>query len=42
MLTYLIYPSVQICVVVDFRKEEPVSNFRVNRFLYGGGLNGKF
>ena len=27
---------------VDFRKQEPVSNFRLNVFLYRGGLNGKF
>ena len=27
---------------IDFRKQETVSNFRVNRFLYRGGLSGKF
>ena len=26
---------------IDFRKQETVSNFRVNRFLYRGGLTGK-
>ena len=27
---------------IDFRKYEPVSNFRLNRFLYRGCLTGKF
>ena len=27
---------------IDFRKYEPVSNFRLNRLLYRGGLNHKF
>ena len=27
---------------IDFRKQETVSNFRVNRFLYRGGLTGKY
>ena len=34
MLTYLIYQSVQN-FFTDFRKKEPVSNFRLNRFLTG-------
>ena len=35
MLTYLTCPSVQNSFI-DFRKEEPVSNFRPSRFLYRG------
>ena len=34
MLTYLIFPGVQHSVKIDFRKKEPVSNFKLNRFLY--------
>ena len=41
MLTYLICPRVQNRLK-DFIKEEPVSNFMLNRFLYRGGLIGKF
>ena len=33
-----IYLSVQN-FSIDFRRQEPVSNFRLNRFLYRGGLN---
>ena len=41
MLTYLTCPSVQNSFI-DFRKEEPLSNFRPSRFLYRGSLTGKF
>ena len=41
MLTYLTCPSVQNSFI-DFRKEEPVSNFRPSRFLYRGRLTGNF
>ena len=41
MLTYLTFRSVQNSFI-DFRKEEPVSNFRPSRFLYRGRLTGNF
>ena len=41
MLTYLTCPSVQNSFI-DFRKEEPVSNFGPSRFLYRGQITGNF
>ena len=41
MLTYLICLIVHN-VFMDFRKQKPVSNFRLNSFIYRGVLTGKF
>ena len=35
-------PKCRELCFIDFRKYEPVSNFRLNRFLYRGCLTGKF
>ena len=35
------FPNCTERFFIDLRKYEPVSNFRLNRFLYGGGLSGK-
>ena len=40
MLTYFTCPSEQN-IFTDFRKEEPVSNSRLDKFLHGGGLTNK-
>ena len=41
MLTY----KISYCTAfffIDFRKQEPVSNVRLKKFLFRGGLTGKF
>ena len=35
------FPTCTELFFIDLRKYEPVSNFRLNRFLYRGGLSGK-
>ena len=35
-------PKCRELCFIDFRKYEPVSNFRLNRLLYRGCLTGKF
>ena len=42
MLSYLMCLNVQNFFYTDFRKLEPVLNFRLNRFLFRGGLTDKF
>ena len=41
ILNYLLCPSEQN-FFIDFRKQEPVSNFRLNRFLYRAVLTSNF
>ena len=37
-----LFAQVTLFLFIDFTKKEPVSNFRLNMFLYRRGLTGKF